>query len=495
MRICTETTSSPEKRSNAHSWQSSVLMAIMSIILVQTQLPFAVALQYEGGTSHTFVGPSPPEGQSYRYQWIASDGFPQVGSDISFTWTAPDVTEPTNITMSLFVDSGVDGCTNESQLELLILPKSNIRIELECVRPNPDGSYAAKFTYDNPDDEIAIQKGDDNRMDPAPSSGSQPETFQHGHHSFTVNFDPKTPITWTLQGQQATATKASPSCSIGSPLVVTKVADHKAAYAGSTVTFTITVKNEGDEEVDEVYLVDTLSPGLIYDYSGTLPKPVSVSGSVLNWDLGTLLPMESKVVILTAIVDPGLCPGQNIVSSDTRATDNELSVLAAERESSNLPEIIDSLTRNKSKLEAKLKSIMSHRDAFNKTFGTIKSSTKIIGNYTQNNYTNISTGEILIEELNATGFLVWSEYYRPSKRDLLRTDYGASGEVVSDFYDFMPTKETLKIEYDAPDKGYKTYTVRCYLTGDTLIITVDPYGNVVSREYKKLQGCLRYSVH
>lgn len=479
-----------QKQIHARSWRSSVLMAIISIMMIQTQLTSAVALQYEGGTSHTFVGPSPPEGQSYRYQWIASDGFPLVGSDISFTWTAPDVTEPTNITMSLFVDSGAEGCTNESQLELLILPKSNIRIELECVRPNPDGSYAAKFTYDNPDDEIAIPKGDYNRMDPAPSSGSQPETFQHGHHSFTVNFDPKTPITWTLQGQQATATKESPSCSIGSPLVVTKVADRTAAYAGSIVTFTITVKNEGDEEVNEVYLVDTLSPGLIYDYSGTQPKPVSVSGSVLNWDLGTLEPKESKVVILTAILDPGLCPGQNIVSLDTRATDyeRELNVQAAERESSNILEIIDSLTMNKTKLEAKLKSIMAHRDAFNRTFGTIKSSIKTIGNYTRNNYTNISTGEILTEELNATGFLVWSEYFRPAKRDLLRTEYGAGGEVVSDFYDFMPTKETLKIEYDTPDKGYKTYTVRCYLTGDTLIITVDPYGNVVSREYKKTPG-------
>jgi len=479
-----------QKKIHARSWRSSALMVIISLMMIQAQYPFAVALQYEGGSSHTFVGPSPPEGQSYRYQWIASGGSPQSGSDISFTWTAPDVTEPTNITMSLLIDSGVEGCTNESQLELLILPKSNIRIELECVRPNPDGSYAAKFTYDNPGDEIFVQRGSDNRMEPAPLSGSQPETFQHGHHSFTVNFDPKMPITWTLEGQQATASKDSPSCSIGSMLVVTKVADHKAAYAGSTVTFTITVKNEGDEEVNEVYLVDSLSPGLIYDYSGTQPKPASVSGNLLNWNLGTLEPKESKVVILTAIVDPGLCPGQNIVTSDTRAPENEikLNVQAAERRSSNLPQIIDSLTRNKTKLEAKLKSIMAHRDAFNKTFGTIKSSIKTIDNHTRNNYTNISTGEILIEELNATGFLVWSEYLRPAKRDLLRTEYGTNGEVLLDFYDFMPTKETLKIEYDTPDKGYKTYTVRYYVTGDTLIITVDPYGNVVSREYKKTPG-------
>lgn len=479
-----------QKMIHARSWQSSVLIAIISMIMIQAQLAFAASLQYEGGTSHTFVGPSPPEGQSYSYQWIASGGFPQAGSDISFTWTAPDVTEPTNITLGLLVDSGVEGCTNQSQLELLIMPKSNIRIELECVRPNPDGSYAAKFTYDNPGDEIFIQRGDDNEMVPVPLSSLQPETFQHGRHSFTVNFDPKMPITWTLLGQQATASKDSPSCSIGSPMVVTKVADRTMAYPGSTVTFTITVKNEGDEEVNEVYLVDSLSPGLIYDHSGTQPKPESVSGNVLNWNLGTLLPMESKVVILTAVVDPGLCPGRNIVSSDTSTTDKEreLKVQAAERESSNLPKIIDALARNKTKLEAKLKSITAHRDAFNKTYGTIKSSTKIIGNYTLNNYTNISTGEILTEELNATGFLVWSEYYRPDKRDLLRTEYGANGEVVSDFYDFMPTKETLKIEYDTPDKGYKTYTVRYWVTGDTLIITVDPYGNVVSREYKKTPG-------
>ena len=62
------------------------------------------------------------------------------------------------------------------------------------------------------------------------------------------------------------------------------------------------------------------------------------------------------------------------------------------------------------------------------------------------------------------------------------------GEVLSDFYTFLPTNETLLIEYDKPGKGYRTYTVRYYATGDTLIITVDSHGSVVSREYRKTPG-------
>ena len=52
---------------------------------------------------------------------------------------------------------------------------------LECVRENPDGSYTAKFTYDNPNGEITIPKGDNNKIEPDPISGSQPDTFFQRH--------------------------------------------------------------------------------------------------------------------------------------------------------------------------------------------------------------------------------------------------------------------------------------------------------------------------
>jgi len=164
--------------------------------------------------------------------------------------------------------------------------------------------------------------------------------------------------------------------------------------------------------------------------------------------------------------------------------------MATESDPANIQQIIDALSRNKTKLEAKLKSIKKQRDAFYKAGAALETGTKSIAgtNYTLNNYTNISIGESLNEQLNATGFRVLSEYTRPAKYDLLITTYGMKGEVLSDFYNFLPTKETLKIEYNKPERGYKTYTVRYYATGDTLILTVDPYGNIVSREYRRTPG-------
>ena len=46
----------------------------------------------------------------------------------------------------------------------------------------------------------------------------------------------------------------------------------------------------------------------------------------------------------------------------------------------------------------------------------------------------------------------------------------------------------MKIEYDVPTKGYKNYTIIDYNTGDTLILVIDNFGNIVSKEYRKTPG-------
>ncbi len=295
-----------------------------------------------------------------------------------------------------------------------------------------------------------------------------------------------------------------------SPLVVTKVADAAEIVVGSTITFTITVTNSGDASIENVELVDNLGPGLIYDAVNSQPKADHINGNSLTWDLGTLGPQESREILLRAVVDPTVCPleGGMTVLTSLPPAGGELSIMAAESDPEHIQEIIDALTRNKTKLEVKLESIKKHRDAFNKTRAIMISSTKVVAgaNHTLNNYTDVTTGESLSEvasgeslsevasgeslseELNATGFLIRSEYRRPAKEDLLVTEYGAKGEVISEFYNFMPTKESLQIYYDQPEKGYRTYYVRYYANGDTLILVIDPYGNVISREYRKTPG-------
>ncbi|MGB5099307.1 MAG: SdrD B-like domain-containing protein [Methanothrix sp.] len=369
------------------------------ILMLQILFPLADATQFVGGESYVFSAQSPPIGQNYNYIWTATDGLPQTSIEKSFSWTAPKVTEPTTVEISLLESSGPDGCIAESKLSVLVHP--------------------------------------------------QP-----------------------------------------SPLVVTKTVDQESVLAGATVTFTLSVKNDGDFAVDDVKLVDTLSPGFIYQNAQR--EPDSISGNMLTWNLGTLgAHEESEKIILKAQVDQSICI-ENVVPIGTSSseTDNKLKILATESDPTTLLQIVGALTRNKTKLEVKLDSIRTQRDAFNKTRATLTSGTKTVAgaNFTLNNYTNVSTEESLNEQLNATGFLVSSEYTRPAKYDLLTTTYGTKGYVLSDFYTFLPTKETLKIEYNKPEKGYKTYTVRYYATGDTLIITVDFYGNVVSREYRKTPG-------
>ena len=398
------------RKDNQASWSLSVVKVAMALILMlQILFPLVNATQFVGGQSYVFSAQSPPIGHNYNYLWKATDGLPQTSIDKSFSWTAPEVTEPATVEISLQESSGPDGCTAESKLSVLVLP--------------------------------------------------QP-----------------------------------------SPLVVTKTTPVETLIPNMETTFTITVENIGKIEIHDIKIVDELSPMLEfipYAYSGNTLIQHTIEGSNLNFDLGplgSLQPGNSWTITYNVKLSPDAC---SAASSSTvsppviTAGETKLNVMAAGSDPANILQMIDALSRNKTKLEAKLESIKKQRDTFDKANATLESGTKSIAgtNYTLNNYTNISTGETLNEELNATtGFLVLSEYTRPAKYDLLITTYGTKGEVLSDFYNFLPTKETLKIEYNKPEKGYRTYTVRYYATGDTLIMTVDSYGNVVSREYRKTPG-------
>ncbi len=286
-----------------------------------------------------------------------------------------------------------------------------------------------------------------------------------------------------------------------SPLKITKTAQAVTLIPNMQTTFTIIVENIGEIEIHDIKIVDELSPMLEFippaKYGDTVIQHDIIGGNLILdlTPIGSLEPGRSWTITYNVKLRPEACnKASSITTLPPIITDGEtiLSVMAAESDPANILQMIDALSRNKTKLEAKLESIKNQRDTFYKAGATLKSGTKTIAetNYTLNNYTNISTGETLQEQLNATGFLVFSEYSRPAKYDLLATTYGMKGEAQSDFYNFFPTKETLKIEYDKPEKGCRTYTVRYYATGDTLIMTVDPYGNVVDKQYRKTPGVI-----
>jgi uncharacterized repeat protein (TIGR01451 family) len=282
-------------------------------------------------------------------------------------------------------------------------------------------------------------------------------------------------------------------------LEITKTTSVETLTSNTEATFTITVQNTGNIEVHDLKIIDELSPMLEfipYAHYGDILISHTIVGSKLIFDLaplGSLQPGNSWTITYNVKLGPEACttvPRSTVSPPATSDEETELNVMAAGSESTRILQIIDSLSRNKTKLEAKLESIKKQQGTFDKGNASIESiTTSIAGtNYTRNNYTNISTGETLNEQLDATGFLVLSEYTRSFKYDILTTTYGIKGEVLSDIYTFLPTNETLLIEYDKPGKGYRTYTIRYYATGDTLIITVDSHGSVVSREYRTTPG-------
>jgi hypothetical protein len=227
-----------------------------------------------------------------------------------------------------------------------------------------------------------------------------------------------------------------------SPLKITKTAQAVTLIPNMQTTFTIIVENIGEIEIHDIKIVDELSPMLEFippAKYGDIVIEHTIAGGNLILDLtpiGSLEPGRFWTITYNVKLRPEACnKASSITTLPPIITDGEtiLSVMAAESDPPNILQMIDALSRNKTKLEAKLESIKKQRDTFYKAGAALKSGTKSIAetNYTLNNYTNISTGETLQEQFNATGFLVFSEYSRPAKYDLLATTYGMKRKLTS----------------------------------------------------------------
>ncbi|MHB0965852.1 MAG: hypothetical protein ACYC36_05290 [Bellilinea sp.] len=86
---------------------------------------------------------------------------------------------------------------------------------LECVTDNGDGTYTARFGYDNPNPFVVVVRADRaNSFQPPPVFRTgQPESFAPGRvvDWFGVLFD-GTGLTWVLDGHAVTANRNSPRC-------------------------------------------------------------------------------------------------------------------------------------------------------------------------------------------------------------------------------------------------------------------------------------------
>lgn len=77
---------------------------------------------------------------------------------------------------------------------------------------------------------------------------------------------------------------------------------------GSTFDYTIAVPNRGTSDLTQVKVVDTVTPAGL-ELVTAVPAPVSTSGNVYTFDLGTIAPNETKNILLTFRVPPGTAVG------------------------------------------------------------------------------------------------------------------------------------------------------------------------------------------
>ena len=85
---------------------------------------------------------------------------------------------------------------------------------LSCVANNGDGTYTARYGYENPNVfPVEIPVGSKNRFSPRPQDRGQITTFEPGtvENAFEVTFDGRY-FTWVLDRQSAPASRFSPSC-------------------------------------------------------------------------------------------------------------------------------------------------------------------------------------------------------------------------------------------------------------------------------------------
>jgi hypothetical protein len=86
---------------------------------------------------------------------------------------------------------------------------------LDCVEEVERGRLRAHWGYLNDCDEVVhTALGAENRFTPAPVDRGQPEDFEPGEHTrvFSMTFKKGSSLSWSLEGNEATASADSPRC-------------------------------------------------------------------------------------------------------------------------------------------------------------------------------------------------------------------------------------------------------------------------------------------
>jgi uncharacterized repeat protein (TIGR01451 family) len=236
---------------------------------------------------------------------------------------------------------------------------------------------------------------------------------------------------------------------------------------GDSVVYTYNVTNNGGQPLSEMSISDAFN-------WGTNCQPVYIRGDDGN---GLLDPGESWWYECRYVVaDPLDYPTLRIMSEGSSST--------------RTAEIIQRLTDMKARLVIQMDNTRKMFLHFDMKASTLSMNYSLVSgvNFTSYNYTNEVTGESMSKMVDPQGNLNKTNYIDPIFGAVLTTGYDLNGTILIEEIYYPGTKEYLKIQYNLPYPGYRTYTVTDYNTGETLIIVVDSQGNVLSKEYRKTPG-------
>ncbi|HOO53171.1 MAG TPA: hypothetical protein PLX30_02950, partial [Methanothrix sp.] len=420
---------------------------------------------------------------SYSWSVVSGPATITSGSATSaITWNAGG---PGTVNFSVSV-TGAGGCTDICYKEVTVHQSPTVDAGPDRYLYGFDASVdlsptvtggTPKYSYTWTDQGIIINKdGDENLSVSSPGTYVIAVTDENGcYDSDSVN-----------------VTEVVPD------IMVTKTASPKAGGPCTNVTFTITVTNTGKVPLD-LEVIDTIPTGMSYVSANPAPDSVveNANGTwTVVWEshLTVLGPGNSTQILLVAHIDEDIVAPSSTDGMLTVLGSSEDEVLRIQQAGSVTPEKLQELEWMRVRLEVELKKMIELRSRFDKDAADLKVETPLVAvgaGYSILNYTNPITGESLVLFEDGEGNLEFSEYINPELNAVLTSEYGPGGVLVSDSYLSRDGMEGLRIDYNLPSAGYKVYTVTSYETGDTLIDTFDPRGNLVNREYRRTPGIAR----
>jgi uncharacterized repeat protein (TIGR01451 family) len=443
----------------------------------------AVDKDVQSGSTHNLTAEA-SQGGEFLLQWTASDGSPATSTDRTFRWTAPIVESPREVTIILMLSPPIEGCKEIKELKLRVYPYAVALSVTETpsvatagVGDNVTYTFDVLNTGNVTLNSLTLSSSLTGTITPIKTSLAPGESTA-ATASYEVNSsDLPGPLgdTFTahandIQGKTVSSTAtASVSLTQAVPKIIIKKDCIFTApvKVGDFVVYTYNVTNNGGQPLSEVSITDAFN-------WGPNCQPVYIRGDDGNGvlDLGESWWYECRYVV----ADPLDYPTLRIMSEGGSST--------------RTAEIIQRLTDMKARLVIQMdntRKMFLHFDMKASTLGMNYSLMSGV-NFTSYNYTNEVTGESMSKMVDPQGNLNKTIYIDPISGAVFTTGYDLNGTILIEEIYYPGTKEYLKIRYDLPYPGYRTYTATDYKTGDTLVIVVDSQGNVLSKEYRKTPG-------